>query len=355
VHAGQDRQRKRGGFRLEAEAQTELTKMLSAVDVGLAVPPDRLAVRTYVAGWLDHLEHVVGRKPSTVAGYAGYLRRYVDGPLGGMRMQRVTASDVDGVYRGMAEHGLSARTIRQLHAILRKAFGDAAKQGVVAVNVIERTSPPSTTAAKAPTFATWTFDELGGFLEFIQGRVRAEAIEFAALTGVRRGEVCGLRWGDVDLVSGLATVAHTVADVDGVLIPGDTKSHRSRPVGLDAGLVAMLRRHRKAQLEWRLNVGQYWIDHDLAFPAPDGDYMKPLTLTQQFDRLVEKSAAPRIRFHDLRHTHGTLLIQSGHDAKLVSEQLGHSTVAFTLDRYVHHTPKQQIEAANDFASRLAGR
>ena len=119
-------------------------------------------------GWLDHLEHVVGRKRSTVHGY-GITLRYAISAIGEMRLQKVTAADLDGIYRAMARRGLSARTVRYLYSILRKAFGDAERQGLVATNVVPRSTPPSTTAAKAATYPTWTWDELAVFLAHIEG------------------------------------------------------------------------------------------------------------------------------------------------------------------------------------------
>ena len=164
----------------------------------------------------------------------------------------------------------------------------------------------------------------------------------------------GLRWDDIDLDGRQVVIAHTVTDVGGELVTGTTKSHRSRPVGLDDHLVAVLRRHRAAQAEWRLLVGPGWVDRGLVFPAPDGDYLRPATLTQQFDRLVASAGVPRIRLHDLRHTHASLLVEAGRNPKLVSERLGHRDVAFTLNRYVKVSTEQQIEAANDFTRRLRG-
>ena len=199
---------------------------------------------------------------------------------------------------------------------------------------------------------TWTWDDLATFLDHVEGDWLRPAITFAALAGCRRGEVVGLRWADVELERSHVTIARTVSDVGSELVEGDTKSHRSRPVGLDEHLVALLRRHRAAQNEWRLTVGPAWIDRALVFPGPGGDYLKPATLSQRFERLVASAGVPRIRFHDLRHTHATLLVDAGRDPKTISERLGHATVAFTFDRYVKSSTEAQIAAANDFAARL---
>jgi integrase len=348
---GKRRQRKTS-HRTRKEAEQGRTELLRAVDTATAVAPARDTVDGYLVGWLEHLELVVGRKPSTVDSYRKMIRRYVSPAIGSKRLQVVTATEVDDLYREMVRRGLSARSVRYVHSILRRAFGDAHRKDLVATNVVVRTSPPSTVSAKAPTFTTWSADELGRFLADIEGRERVESIVFAALTGARRGEIVGLRWSDVDLDRRTALIACSVVVVGGAFVEGDTKTHRARPVSLDDALVAMLRRHRVAQAEWRLRVGSYWIDRGLVFPGPDGDYEKPDTLSQRFERLVASVDVPRIRFHDLRHTHATLLVEAGVDPKAVSERLGHSTVAFTLDHYVHPTLDQQRAAAELFAGLL---
>jgi integrase len=351
-HHGQWRQRKTGGFATKKDAQRALDKMLHAVDLGAAVPADRLTVEQYLTGWLDHLTVVVGRKETTVYGYRATLWRYAVPAFGSVPVQKVATSDLDKLYASMAGRGLSARTIRYQHAVLRKAFGDAERQGLVGVNVALRAAPPSTIAARAPKLSTWTVEQLAEFLTFVTGRQHAEAIWFAAFTGCRRGEVLGLRWSDLDLDAGTVAIAQTVTEAGNRPVVTTPKNHRTRTVALDAGTVAMLRRHRRAQAEWRLHVGRHWRDLDLVFAGPDGGYARPAGLSQQFDRLVAASGLPRIRLHDLRHTHATLLVAAGEDPKLVSERLGHATVGFTLDRYVHPTVEQQAGAVDRFADRL---
>jgi integrase len=163
-----------------------------------------------------------------------------------------------------------------------------------------------------------------------------------------------MRWSDVDLDAGTAVLARSLSDVGNVLIEGDTRNHRSRPIGLNDNLVRLLRRHRIAQNEWRLQVGPDWIDRVLVFRGPGGDFLKPATLSQRFDRLIARIDVPRIRVHDLRHTYATLQVEVGGagNAKTVSQQLGHADVTFTMNRYVKPSIQSQIDAANRFARRL---
>lgn len=350
-HQGGWKQKKKGGYRNRKEAEQGLTDFLRSVDIGIAVPADQLTVAGFLDGWLDHLEHVVGRKASTVLSYRITLKNALP-IIGPMRMQNVTASDIDGIYRAMARRGLKPRTVRYLYSILRKAFGDAERQGIVATNVVTRSTPPSTVAARAPQFRTWTDAELARFLAHIDGRAHAAAITFAALTGCRRGEVIGLRWADLDLDNNRATIAQSVSDLGAEgLDVGDTKAHLAHPIALDDDLVAVLRRHRAEQNEWRLQVGPHWIDRDLVFPGPAGDYLRPAALSQQFERLIDSAGVPRIRFHDLRHGVGTSMARMPNGAKKAQQQLRHSSVNFTLNNYVHVSTDDLVAGVNEIARR----
>jgi integrase len=347
--AGEARQRKRGGYRTRKEAEEALRKYLRTVDLGEAVRSEEMTLSAFLTSWVDHLEHVVERKASTVASYRSSLARYVEPTIGGLRLQQVTAADLDGLYRRMATAGQAARTIRLLHSILRAALGHAERLGLVERNVAVRATPPSTRAAKAPELAVWNVDQLGAFLDSIDDKPQAEAITFAAFTGCRRGEVVALQWSDVDLDEGEVTIRRSYVMAGRQLVETTPKSHQERRVALDPSLVALLRRHRAAQHEWRLVMGAGWRDLDLVFPAPDGRHLRPETLSQAFKRYVAASGLPRVRFHDLRHGHATAMVEQGFDAKTVSTRLGHATVGFTLDRYVKPSTERQAAAAVGFA------
>lgn len=343
-------QPKRGGYPTRREAEAALTEMLRLIDTGVAVEPSRLTVASYLGSWCDHRE-LMGLRASTIVSYRAKLRQYVLPRLGDLRLQALEVGHVDGLWREMADRGLSSRTIRYTYTIVRKALDDAERKGIVMRNVAKLSSPPSAKSARAPSFPVWSADDLGAFLAFIDGWSLAEPIYLAAVTGMRRGELCALRWSELDLDAATITVERAVAE--GVVdLPKSDKGRRV--VELDGEDVSMLRRHRTDQLELRLLVGAGWVDEDLVFPRPDGRMLDPDTLSQQFDRLVRRSGLPRIRFHDLRHTHGTLMAEAGVDAKTISTRLGHASVAFTLDTYVKPSRAAQREAARAVGELVRG-
>jgi integrase len=255
----------------------------------------------------------------------------------------------------MVGRGLKPRTVRFAHSICHKALADAERKGIVAINVAAKASPPKSSACRAPEAATWTPAELRTFLDQTRDHHHGALIRLAAMTGLRRGELCGLRWTDVDLDGPTLAVRQTITTVDHKPVLGDVKTGTSRRVvDLDDTTVAVLRRHQVTQKEWRLMAGEGWKDTGLVFTMPDGEGWNPDTITQAFERLVAVSGLPRITLHGLRHSHTTHLLASGTNPKLVSARLGHASVAFTLDRYGHVMPGQQAQAAAAVAALVDG-
>ena len=201
----------------------------------------------------------------------------------------------------------------------------------------------------------WSPDELGRFLTEIDGEPHAPMLRLAALSGLRRGELCGLRWPVLDLDGDRLTVSRTLLAVRGRLVESEPKTPRSRRiVDLDPATVAILRDHRRRQLEERLAVGSGYMDDGYVFARPDGRPWNPELISRVFDRLAARTGLPRIRLHDLRHTHTTHLLAAGVNVRIVSQRLGHASVAFTLDIYGHVLPGQQASAAEAVAALVDG-
>jgi len=347
------RQVHKRGFATKRAAQEALTATLAAVQGGTFVAPDRMNLRTYLDRWLDSLV-VAGRRPSTVAGYRSTLVAYVYERIGDVGLQQVTALDLDGLYsdlladgRRLSSGGLSARTVRYTHTIIAKALADAERKGLVARNVARLASPPSSTAARAPEMVAWSPSEMRTFLTTNADHHHAALWRLTAATGLRRGEVCGLRWEDLDLDRAVVRVRRTMLVSGNGVVIGQPKTRRSRrTIDLDAGTAAMLRAHRTEQVQQRLLVGAGYSDQGLVFAMPDGQPWQPGAVSRAFDRRVRAMRElPRIRLHDLRHSHASHLLAAGVNVKVVSERLGHSSVGFTLDVYAHVMPGQGADAA----------
>ncbi len=210
---------------------------------------------------------------------------------------------------------------------------------------------PKQRSAGSVDMRTWTADELRRFLDHVRDDRLFPAWRLAASTGLRRGELLGLRWQDVDLHAGRVSVRQTLTTVGNKVAFGEPKTARGkRNIALDGVTIGALRTWRTQQAQERLALGPVWQDTGLVFSREDGSLIHPDTFSFWFDRHVRAADVPRIRFHDLRHTHATLALQAGVPAKVVSERLGHATVAFTLDVYSHVIPALQEDAAERIAA-----
>jgi integrase len=345
---------KKGGFRTRREAEAELVRLAATVQDGRWVPAAKRTVGSWLTDWLDNLV-VAGRRETTIHSYRRLVETHVRPAIGEISLADLSAVDVDRLYSTMASKGLKPRTIRFCHSVLRKSLADAEAKMIVSYNVADKASPPRSSATRAPEAPVWTPGQLRTFLEQTKDHHHGALIRLAAMTGMRRGELCGLRWSDVDLDAGTLAVRQTITSVKGVPVVGDVKTATSRRViDLDPQTVTTLRRYRTAQMEWRLLAGPRWIDSGLVFTVPDGSGWNPDTITQAVERLAVASGLPRLTLHGLRHTHTTHLLASGVNPRLVSARLGHASVAFTLDRYAHVMPGQQAAAAAAVAALVDG-
>jgi integrase len=228
--------------------------------------------------------------------------------------------------------------------VLREALQHAVKWQLLARNPADAAEAPRCSRYEVPALAP---DDLWRLLDEADKSPFGTIVRLAVMTGLRQGELLGLRWQDVDLQGGALQVRQTCQWLPRQgFIFRQPKSHRSvRPVALSPAAVARLRQHRSGQLEERLAVGPAYEDLGLVFATALGQPMHPSVLRKAWLRMVEKAGLGRLRFHDLRHAHATLMLQQGVHPKIVSERLGHSGVSITLDTYSHVLPGLQAQAA----------
>ncbi|HEY3670029.1 MAG TPA: site-specific integrase [Acidimicrobiia bacterium] len=358
--AGKRMRKWHSGFETRKEAERARTEILSRLDHGTYVEPDRRTLSDFLEhDWLPAIKARI--RPSTWDSYARNVRLHVVPELGGEHLQSITPARLNRFYAEMlesgrigSERGLSPKTVRYVHGIIRKAFADAVRWNVVQRNVADLADPPKVGAA-GREMQTWTADELRTFLHHIEDQRLYAAYLLAATTGMRRGEVLGLRWQDVDLDLARLSVRQTIVSVAYEIKFAEPKTTRSRrSIALDQRTVAVLRSWRKVQLEDRILLGDDYENSGLVFTREDGRFIHPDRFSQLFDKYVGSSGLPRIRLHDLRHTHASLALAAGVHPKVVSERLGHATVAFTLDVYSHAVPALQEDAADRVAALVFG-
>jgi len=336
--AGKRRQVLRRGFERQKDAQEALDRFRGEISAGHVPVPDAGTVGAFAVAWIDALP-AEGVEPATVKHYSEAIRRLLPA-VGTIPLQDLEALDLDGVYGQLLDAGRSARTVRASHVAARKMLAEALRVGKVGRNVAEHARPPRAKAARAKQFTTWTVDQLEAFLEAVDGDEHHALWTVAAWTGIRRGEVVALRWDDLDEAGGALVVSRSVGKgLDGLHDKAPKSDAGRRRVELDSDLLGVLRAHRQAQRERRVALGPGWRDHGLIFCEVDGTALHPDRISKRWAYLVRAHAAvlglPAIRLHDLRHSHATQLLAAGVRADVVTERLGHASVAFTLQTYAH--------------------
>lgn len=358
---GKRRRKWHGSWRTKKEAEAARARLVTQVADGEYVERDAVTVTEVIDRWLRDLE-LAGRKPSTIQSYEEMLHRYVVPSLGRVRVQALTTAQLDGLYHWMRTEGradgtggLSARSVQYVATIMSKMLKDAAvRKGLLSRNPAEFATKPS---AEAPEMDHWAVAEVRQFLAHAEHDHFGALFTLALTTGMRRGEIAGLRWEDVDLDAGyLRVVRARVRGRTGGARVSTPKTKRSRRrIDLDPRTVAVLRRHRAVQAEARLAAGAAWQDTDgHVFTDGEGKAVRPDYLPRRLIRLAKEAGVRPIRFHDLRHTYATIALEAGEHPKVVSERLGHSTVAITLDTYSHVTHALSSEAATRIAGTIFG-
>ncbi|MEX2625923.1 MAG: site-specific integrase [Ilumatobacteraceae bacterium] len=354
--SGRRRQMLRQGFTTKKDAEAALAELSAASQRGAAVARTTTRVSDYLADWLVSIRSKI--RASTHHSYAMAVDR-INARLGHLQLQSLTPLQIERFYTELLESGsrngdaLAPKTVRNTHVVLRKALADAERLGLVSRNAAGAAKPPAPTKRD---MLTWSSDELRMFLTAIDGTRLEIGFRIAAATGLRRGEVLGLRWRDVDFDLGQIAVAHTITRAGKELVMGPPKTPRSRRnVYLDKRTLAALKEHRKHQREQRLAVGPAWDGGlDLVVCDEIGRPILPEAFSRAFDLTVAGLGVPRIRLHDLRHTHATLALKAGVHPKVVSERLGHATVGVTLDLYSHVVPAIARDAAEQIMSATYG-
>ncbi|HEV2460788.1 MAG TPA: tyrosine-type recombinase/integrase, partial [Ktedonobacterales bacterium] len=334
-----------------AEASAKLNAALHDRDLGLPIVAEKQTVGAYLTSWLAASKHQV--KPRTHQRYSELLRVHAIPALGRTLLARLSPQQVQALYATKLDAGLSPTTVHHLHAVLRTAIGYAERQRLVPRNVVALTTPPR---IRRTEMRTLTAEQAQAFLAAANGD-RLQALYVLAMSsGMRQGELLALRWADVDLDRASLRVRATLQKTSEGFTFAEPKTSRSRrQIALAPMAVSSLRAHKARQAEDRLRAGAAWRDLDLVFANQNGGPLqKGNLLAKSFAPLLRRAGLPRFRFHDLRHTAASLLLARGVPVKVVSEMLGHASIAITLDTYAHILPDMQAQAAREMEAILGG-
>jgi integrase len=339
------------------EAQKELTRLLSAIDSGISVDPSTLTVVEHLRAWLSRAGHLSGK---TRERYGDFIEQQIVPHLGSLPLQKLRPAHIadwhDVLLRvgGKNRRPLSARTVGHAHRVLHVALADAARVELLGRNVAGMVHPPKVMPAEIEILKA---DQLSAMVAKLEGHRLLPIAILVLGTGLRRGEICALRWGDIDLDKARLRVNNAMEQTRQAIRLKEPKTrHGRRTLALPASAVETLRAHRAAQLHQRLllGLGRSTLD-DFVFTLPDGMPWGPNYLSRVWRYAMGALGLPPIGLHSLRHSHASALIAAGIDALTIAKRLGHGSPAFTLAVYGHLFADTDSAAAQAIDDALGAR
>ncbi|MED0678736.1 site-specific integrase [Aneurinibacillus thermoaerophilus] len=345
---GKRKQKTVSGFKTKKEAEKACAEMIAQIENGDYIESSKDTLGHFLTEWLNTSAKQTMRT-TTHDTYTRCVNHRINPELGHIKLSELKPMHVQKFYSKLLNEGVTGEYIRFLHAILRSALNTAVKWQLLQKNIMTNVQPPRLSRKEK---ATWTAEQARQFLAFAREKGTRRYIVYllAIYTGMRRGEIFGLRWKDIDFENGKISINQTLSWVSGKgLIFQEAKTKRShRSISISDFVIQELKNHKLQQRKEKLQMGEAYKDQDLVAASAYGNPMNPRGVTEYFRKLTIEAALPPIRFHDLRHTHATIMLRLGEHPKIVSERLGHSNIQMTLNLYSHVTPDMQKDASTRF-------
>jgi integrase len=326
------------------DAEKRRTELLHQLDTGTFIKPSRTTFAEYLERWLkDYVKPELS--PRSCERYAGIIKKYFIPEMGDIFLTQLKPEHIQKHIRIIRDQGLKPETIKFHHAVIHKALQTAVKWGLLYRNAADGVDAPKKGHTARPT---WDDSEVRQFLDTAKNSVYYALFHTALFTGMRRSELLGLKWADVEL--GKIHVCRSLHHLkDGTYVFTPPKSDKgNRGIDLGPESVLVLADHKERQQAIRTMLGETLGKDDLVFSTPQGAPLRPNTITRAWGILAAKAGVTPIRLHDARHTHASLMLKQGIHPKIVQERLGHATIAMTLDIYSHVAKGLQEAAARSF-------
>lgn len=331
------------------EARSWLEEMRSQIKNGLSYTAARITLAQFLQEWLEAYQNSI--RPKTFQQYKQIVDQYLAPELGRTKLKDLRPDHIQTFYGLLRERGKSERTLLLIHAILHRALNQAMRWGLISHNPAQVVIRPK---LKRREMTVLTAAQARDLLIQAKGSRLDTLLWIALTTGLREGEILGLKWSDLNWSYRKLMVQRQLQRQKGRgLVFAEPKSATGRrAITLSSDIISKLRGHRVVQAYERLFAGSRWRENDLIFPSLIGTPLDPRNLFRQYKELLEQAGLPNIRFHDLRHTAATLMLQQHTHPKVVQERLGHSDISLTLNTYSHVLPDIQDEAAEKLSQVL---
>lgn len=333
------------GFKTKKEAEAAMIEAKDAMNKGTYIEPSKTPYKEFMESWLKDKKTNV--KKSTYSNYEYLVEKFIDENLGDIELQKITPRDIQSLYNDLKESNrLSSENIRKIHTIINDSLNKAYKWGMISKNPASLVDAPKVIKKEVEV---WNQEEINCFLKHAKSSRYYHAFLLALTTGMRQGEILGLRWKDIDEENQTISIVQTLSHKGQELSVGAKTESSNRHISIDSQtLMQILKVKPKQKEEMMLNRPVYNDSNDLVVRTSTGAPLSPRNLLRTFYSIIKKAGVKNIRFHDLRHTHASLLLKQGVNPKIVSERLGHANVRITLDTYSHLLPNLQKDTANEF-------
>ncbi len=329
-------------FDTKHECKAWIRQILDQVDQGITYSSAQTTLDKYLSEWLSTARSALREK--TAPQYEQLIKTYITPSLGKIKLKDLKSEHIDRFYSLMQKSGVGVRTIRINHSVLHRALNQAIKRGLIGRNPADGVTVPRQVQAE---MKIWEESEITRFLIAIKGNRNEALFHLALKTGMRQGELLGLKWSDLDWTKGILRVQRQVQRINnkGFLFSEPKTRAGRRSIQLGEFTLQVLREHYKRQGLEKALAGDRWAENDLVFPSSVGTPIDQRNLQRTYASLVKKAGVQKIRFHDLRHTAASVMLNHGIPVIVVSRILGHSRPSITLDIYGHLIHDMQVEAA----------
>ncbi|MCY9764103.1 site-specific integrase [Paenibacillus alvei] len=335
---GKRKRVKKRGFKTKKEAEKAENEAQNRYNNGLNINASNMPLKSLLDTWLQSKEYSI--KKVTYNTYQSHIMNHITPYIGNVELSKLTITHCQKIIKHLHEEKeLSIRSVRDIFKTLKAALDKAVEWDMVTKNVAALVDLPK---EQKKEVQVWTAEQIREFDSLIKNHREYVAFLLAYTTGMRKGEILGLRWKDVDLD------ARTISVVQAKTAAGN------RLISIDDRTVAELKKRKIMMSKEKLSAGAVYRDNDLVIGTSVGTPISPRNILRTFERFLKKSELPEITIHDLRHTHASLLLKQGVHPKIVSERLGHSSIKITLDLYSHLLPNMQKETADQFGAMLFG-
>ena len=334
----------------QAEVKEKLQKALAQAGKIDFTKTGKYTVTMWMNEWFENVAKIKVR-PSSHQTYRGYIDHHIAPNIGDLPLEKLTTMDLQKLYRKLLNKGrvdrieakqqpkgLSAKTVRNINQVISSAMDFAVAQKIIPENPCKAVALPKVDHKEMQTIPA---EQLQAFLQEAKATGVYEMYYIELATGLRRGELLGLKWTDIDWKNGIIKVRRQIARVDGQIVKAPLKTKNSyRAVTISQQAIEVLKQQKKK------------TNDEYVFPSPNGGPISPDSVNNMLKRVLARAGIPKVRFHDLRHTFATIALQNGVDIKTVSGMLGHFSAGFTLDTYAHVTTAAQKEAADTMGNVL---